>query len=316
MPKYYRRVLPVSQHNVWNSSVWNHIWITQIWWMRIQRKMLGFWDSLVCICFSLDFLQPKRLLQHQDLPWLREQPLWNGSALGQTLLSPSRFLMLCKARTGLRKEALCVKACVSCVPQDSQHRAALSWFLSVSVDFVPGELWEAMSVLEPAAVFSWECHQVPKWQCFLSRVQMLPALLGCSRVWGDRLCCLHGVPASSRFLTLQQWFKFSSAHPCTWSCWIQVPKLIFAIDPEASAQSGVISTVTPVVNAKWRHFCHRMKRFGDHDDVYAVQRMKPCCVSVVLQYGWEQGPSSLKGLEGFPFLVEVWWIWGFFASDS
>lgn len=35
--------------------------------------------------------------------------------------------------------------------------------------------------------------------------------------------------------------------------------------------------------------------------------MKPCCVPVLLQYGWEQGPSSLKVLEGFPFLVEVRW---------
>lgn len=41
------------------------------------------------------------------------------------------------------------------MPQDSQHRAALSRFLGVFMDFVPGELLNAVSVLQPAVVFDW-----------------------------------------------------------------------------------------------------------------------------------------------------------------
>lgn len=180
-----------------------------------------------------------------------------------------------------------------------------------------GSCWEPCLWLSQHLCLAASLSQAQKWHCFLSKVQMLPALLCWSSVWGGRHSWLHEVTASSGFLWLQQWFKFSSAHPCTWSCWNQVPKLIFAIDPEASAQSVVISTVTPVVNlAKWRHFCHRMKRFGSHHGVYVVQRMKLCCVPVLLQYGWEQGPSSMKGLEGFPFLVEIWWICDFLPLTS
>lgn len=142
---------------------------------RIQRNILGFWGSLLQS-------EPPGLHVGAVSPrgcsntWGWTAPVqWHKP--GCPPAGSWHLLPLCKAKTGLWKEAVCVKAVL---PQDSQHRAGLSGVPSVSLGFLPGDLLWLSQQLSVAGNPS----QVQKWHCFPSKEQMLPALLCCSNLWG------------------------------------------------------------------------------------------------------------------------------------
>lgn len=146
--------------------------------------------------------QPCEMAQHWHKPWLPQQ-------VPDTSLSSAKPRQACGKKLFMQGPLLAVG-----------HRTHSTELLPLGFSvwywiFSLGSCWEPCLCLSQQLCLAGNPSQVQKWLCFLSKVQMLPALLCWSSVWGGRHCWLHGVTASSRFLWLQQWFKFSSAHPCT-----------------------------------------------------------------------------------------------------
>lgn len=197
--------------------------------MRIQRNMLGLWDSLVCICFSPNLLGCVLEQPAQEAAATPGSPLgWTAPvkwhSTGTSLAPPPQIP---ETPSPVQSQDRCVERSCWCKGLCYLHATGLCCHSIHSTELVSlgfpacywvlllRNCWNSCPWLSQQLCWVGNASQVQKWHCFLSKVQVLPALLCWSSVWGDRHCWLHGMTASSRFLWLQQWFKFSSAHPCT-----------------------------------------------------------------------------------------------------